>query len=184
MKSVAIYCASKLGNKEVYAQQAKNLAQYLFSKNIDIVYGGAKVGIMGIVAEETMKLGGNVYGVMPQFLVDKEVANPNITNLVITQTMSERKYKMMELAEGFIALPGGFGTFEEIFEVLTLAQVKQLHKPIGFLNIDNYYTPLLTFLKGCVDTGLLALEHFDIIHIHEDYEILLDQMQEYYKEKV
>lgn len=184
MKSVAIYCASKLGNNEIYAIQAKNLAHYLFSRKIDIVYGGAKVGIMGIVAEETMKLGGKVYGVMPQFLVDNEVANPNITELVITKTMSERKYKMMDLAEGFIALPGGFGTFEEIFEVLTLAQVKQLHKPIGFLNIDNYYSPLLTFLKGCVQTGLLAQEHFDIIHINEDYEVLIDQMQSYYKEKV
>jgi len=119
MKSIAIYCAAKLGNNPIYEQQAKKFAEYLVSQKINVVYGGAKVGIMGVIAETTMANGGNVYGVMPKFLSDKEIANTNITELTITETMSQRKYKMIELADGFIALPGGFGTFEEIFEVIT-----------------------------------------------------------------
>lgn len=181
MKSVAIYCAGKIGNNPIFAHEAKKFAEYLVTQNINVVYGGAKVGIMGVIAETTMANGGKVYGVMPQFLVDKEIANPNITELTITETMSQRKYKMMDLADGFIALPGGFGTFEEIFEVITLAQVNQLHKPIGFLNINNYYTPLITFLESCLQTGLLAQEHFNIINIDSDYERLIAKMQNYNK---
>lgn len=181
MKSVAIYCAAKSGNNPIYAQQAKKFAEYLVTQNINVVYGGAKVGIMGVIAETTLANNGKVFGVMPQFLVDKEVANPNITELTITETMSQRKYKMIDLADGFIALPGGFGTFEEIFEVITLAQVNQLHKPIGFLNINNYYSPLFTFLESCLQTGLLAQEHFNLLTIDDDYERLIVKMKNYSK---
>lgn len=181
MKTITVYCAAKLGNDPTFAHEAREFAKYLVQQNIDIVYGGSKLGIMGVIAETTIENGGKIHGVMPQFLVDKEIANPNITELIITETMSQRKYKMMDLADGFIALPGGFGTLEEIFEVLTLAQVNQLKKPIGFLNINNYYTPLLTFLENCLQSGLLAQKHFNIINIDSDYERLLLKMRNYKK---
>ncbi|UYW01437.1 TIGR00730 family Rossman fold protein [Flavobacterium agricola] len=176
MKSVAIYCAAKLGNQPIYEEKAKQLATYLAQQNIQVIYGGAKIGIMGAVAQTTMQNGGQVIGVMPKFLVDKEIANSDITELIITENMSQRKYKMIELADGFIALPGGFGTLEEIFEVITLAQVEQLNKPIAFYNIDNYYTPLFQFLENCVKTGLLHQKHFDLVIIDADYESLLNRM--------
>jgi len=177
MKALAIYCAAKLGNESIYEQKTRELAKYLAAEKIDIVYGGAKVGIMGVLAETAMQNGANVYGVMPNFLVNREIANTNITQLFVTETMSQRKYKIMELADGFIALPGGFGTLEEIFEVLTLAQVNQHNKPIGIYNINNYYSPLLQFLENCVKTGLLSQNHFDLIVVDSDHKKLIAKMR-------
>jgi uncharacterized protein (TIGR00730 family) len=144
--SLCIYCGSNPGRLEAYASAAVSLAEALVSRNITLVYGGAGIGIMGKLADSVLKLGGQAIGVIPKALAHKEVAHQNLTELHITQSMHERKMLMAELADGFIALPGGIGTLEELFEIWTWAQLGFHKKPCGLLNIDGYYDLLIGFL--------------------------------------
>lgn len=179
MKSMAVFCGSSDGNDAKIIEAAHSLGGILAKQKIDLVYGGSKLGLMGRLAEGVLENGGKVTGVIPDFLKTKEVVHANLTELVTTEDMHERKLKMNELSDGFIALPGGFGTFEELFEIVTWAQLGLHKKPIGLLNINGFYDDLIEMLKTMVRKGLLKKENFDILLIAEDAEELLQKMRNF-----
>jgi uncharacterized protein (TIGR00730 family) len=155
MNSLCVYCGSSLGNKPVYAQAAREMAHEMVNNNIALVYGGGNVGLMGVIADEVMRLGGEVTGIIPKALMDKEVGHTSLTRLHIVKDMHERKAMMAELSEGFVAMPGGIGTLEELFEIFTWAQLGLHEKPLGLLNVDGFYDGLIAFLKHVVAQGFL-----------------------------
>lgn len=163
MKSICIYCGSSFGNRPVYAEAARALAAEMVAHGIGLVYGGGKVGLMGVIADEILRLGGEATGVIPQALMDKEVGHTGLTHLYIVQNMHERKAKMAELADGFIAMPGGLGTLEELFEILTWAQLGFHQKPVGVLNVDGFYDGLVAFLQTQVDCGFVKADQAELM---------------------
>jgi uncharacterized protein (TIGR00730 family) len=179
INSICIYCGSSSGRREVYASAASSMAEALVGRNIRLVYGGASLGIMGQVADQVLKLGGEVIGVIPKALAQKEVAHNNLTELVITQSMHERKLRMAELADGFIALPGGIGTLEELFEIWTWAQLGFHKKPCGLLNIDGYYDSLIKFLDHVLAEQFVKQHHRDMLMVEEEPEFLLERFASY-----
>ncbi len=156
MKSLCVFCGSSIGISQTYAAAASELASMLVSRGIQIVYGGGRTGIMGVVAERVIRDGGRVVGVMPRHLVDREIAHDGLAELHVTESMQERKAKMSELSDGFLCLPGGFGTLEEVSEVLSWAQIGLHSKPCCFLNTDHYFDSLLSFFDEMVDAGFLS----------------------------
>ncbi|UII24626.1 TIGR00730 family Rossman fold protein [Fulvivirga maritima] len=179
MKSVAVFCASSLGKNKIYEETAIALGNKIASKGMRVVYGGAKVGLMGAVANGALQSGGEVVGVIPGFLRTKEVAHEELTELILTESMHERKTKMHELSDSVITLPGGFGTMEEMFEILTWGQLGMHKKPIGLLNIDGYYNSLVTLLNDMVTKGLLKEVNREMLLVSEDIDDLLEQMEAY-----
>lgn len=155
MKSICIYCGSAVGTSPVYAQAARELAQGMVEGNIALVYGGGNIGLMGIIASEVMRLGGEATGVIPKALLDKEIGHLGLTRLHIVKDMHERKALMAELSDGFIAMPGGVGTLEELFEVFTWLQLGLHDKPIGLLNVRGFYDGLIAFIQYQVTEGFL-----------------------------
>jgi len=153
MNRATVFCGPSLGTEELYKSQATLLGQTLAQNNIQLVYGGANVGLMGAVADGVLNNGGKVIGVLPNFLKSKKIAHEHLTQLILVETMHERKMKMNELCDGVIALPGGFGTLEEFFEMLTWAQLGLHKKPIAILNIDGFYDPLIILVQTMVDKG-------------------------------
>ena len=151
MKSIAIFCGSSLGTDEIFAQAAEQTGQLIAERGQTLVYGGGRSGLMGIVADSALKAGGKVIGVIPQGLVDRELAHPDLTELHIVTSMHERKTLMADLSDGFIALPGGAGTIEEIFEQWTWAQLGIHLKPCAFLNVEGFYDGLLQFIQLTTD---------------------------------
>ncbi|HUX11392.1 MAG TPA: TIGR00730 family Rossman fold protein [Spirochaetia bacterium] len=156
MNSLCVFCGSSIGISQAYANAASELASLLVARGIQVVYGGGRTGIMGVVAEKVIRGGGRVVGVMPRRLVEREIAHEGLTELYITESMQERKAKMSELSDGFLCLPGGFGTLEEVTEVLSWAQIGLHAKPCCFLNTDHYFDSLLSFFDEMVDAGFLA----------------------------
>jgi len=179
MKSVAVFCGSSDGSERVYKEQAFFLGETLAKRNISVVYGGAKVGLMGSVAEGALAQGGSVIGVLPRFLQNKEIAHENLTELILVNTMHERKTKMNELCEGIIALPGGFGTLEELFEVVTWAQLGLHHKPIAILNVNGFYDDLLACIRTMVDKGFLKTVNQNMLLVSNSIDDMLYQMINY-----
>ena len=179
MKSVVVFCGSSEGNDPKVLQAASNLGVVLASRKITLVYGGAKIGVMGQVAQQTLDNGGIVIGVIPEFLQHKEVFHTELTQLIVTQNMHERKLKMFELCEGIITLPGGFGTLEEFFEMVTWAQLGLHQKPIAILNTNGFYDDLLKMLQKMVRLGFLKKENYEMILVDDDVEGLLQQMATY-----
>ena len=179
MKRITVFCGSSFGNEKNYELQAFLLGSVMAKKNIDLVYGGAKVGLMGAVANGVLSENGNVFGVLPRFLMSKEVAHDNLTELIIVESMHERKTKMNELSDGVIALPGGFGTLEEFFEMLTWGQLGLHKKPIGILNVDGFYDLLLQFIQKMVDNGFLKEINQKMILVSDNAEELLNKMENY-----
>ncbi len=163
IKSIAVFCASAEGADPAYLAAAVELGQALAIRNIRLVYGGAKVGLMRAVADAALAEGGQVVGIIPTVLVDLEVAHDGLTELCITDTMHTRKAMMGERSDAFVALPGGFGTFEELFEVLAWQTLKIHAKPVLLLNINGFYDKLLEFLDYCVIQGMLSQEKRDIV---------------------
>jgi hypothetical protein len=155
MHSVTVFCGSSAGNDNVYTREASLLGKTLAERNIRLIYGGAKVGLMGIVADAVLNAGGEVVGVLPRFLRSKELAHEGLTKLILVESMHERKTTMHELSNGVIALPGGFGTLEELFEMLTWSQLGLHKNPIGLLNVNGYYDSLNIFVQNMVDNGFL-----------------------------
>ena len=153
MKRITVFCGSSVGTDSIYKTQAKIVGEALAKNNIELVYGGAKIGLMGAVADGVLSKGGKVTGVLPNFLRSKEIAHEQLTNLILVDTMHERKTRMNELCDGVIALPGGFGTLEELFEMLTWAQLGLHKKPIGILNIDGFYDTLIDLIQTMVSKG-------------------------------
>jgi len=179
MKQITIFCGSSSGNETVFVEQAKILGKLLVKQKIDLVYGGAKIGIMGALADAVLESGGKVIGVIPTFLRTKEVAHYQLTELIVVETMHERKMKMNELSDGIIALPGGFGTLEELFEILTWAQLGLHQKPIGLLNVNGFYDSLIAMIQTTVDKGFLKELDQQRLLISDNAEELLQKMNSY-----
>lgn len=179
LNSIAIFCGSALGAEKIYAEQAALIGQEIAKRGKTLVYGGGRSGLMGIVADSALKAGGKVIGVMPNLLVDQELAHPELTELYIVDNMHQRKIKMSELADAFIALPGGSGTLEEIFEQWTWAQLGIHGKACGFLNTQGFYDDLLRFLRHTADQGYTHARFIDKLIVSHAVNELLDQLETY-----
>jgi uncharacterized protein (TIGR00730 family) len=179
MKRVCIFCGSSPGNRPVYLEAARSVGRLLAERGVELVYGGAHVGLRGAVADATLTAGGHVIGVIPQSLVDREVAHNKIPDLRIVASMHERKAMMETLSDAFVALPGGMGTLEEVCEIYTWGQLGLHAKPCGLLNVDSYYDPLLQLLDSAVTNGFLRQEHRDAVLADDDPAALLDRFATY-----
>ena len=176
MLSICIFCGSSAGRNSSYTGAAVKLGQLLAEKNLNLVYGGGNIGLMGEIAQSVINHGGKAIGVIPQFLVEKELVYHKLTEIRVVDSMHERKAIMAELADAFIAMPGGFGTLEETVEVLTWAQLGLHRKPIGLLNIDGYYDSLNAFFDHMVAEGFLMREYKDMLLIYEDPAAMLENL--------
>lgn len=179
MKNICVYCGSSPGLRPDYAQAARALAAAMVQRKLGLVYGGASVGLMGQVADAVLQLGGRVVGVIPEALARREVAHHGLTELHITHSMHERKTLMAELSDGFVALPGGIGTFEEIFEIWTWSQLGIHAKPCGLLNVAGYYDALTTFLDHATHEQFLRPTHRSLLMIESEPGALLDRFASY-----
>lgn len=179
MNAICVFCGSHPGNDPAYAEAARRLGQVLAERGTTLVYGGGHVGLMGVVADAALGAGGEVIGVMPGALVDREIGHTGLTKLHVVQSMHERKALMSRLSEGFIALPGGNGTLEEFFEVLTWAQLGEHYKPCGLLNVAGYYDPLLAVFDQMVEKAFLNGEHRKLVLVEEDPSALLGEFEGY-----
>ena len=179
MNSIVVFCGSSDGNDPIILESAVELGQTLASRNITLVYGAAKIGVMGKVAQGALDTNGKVIGVIPDFLMLKEVYHPELTELIVTKSMQERKLKMHELSDGIITLPGGYGTLEELFEMITWSQLGLHQNPIGLLNVNGFYDDLLKMLEKMVVQGFLRQENFDMLLVDETVGGLLLKMEAY-----
>ena len=177
MKSIAVYCGSSSGHDPAYVQAAKDLGALLADQGIDLIYGGGSVGLMGAAADAVLEAGGKVTGIIPTFLESKELGHHGVTDLIVVETMHERKIKMFDLADGFIALPGGLGTMEELFEVLAWSQLAIHRHPCALLNVRGYYDGLLQQLRHMVSEGSLRGEDRSRLIASEDANELLEAMR-------
>jgi hypothetical protein len=176
IRSVTVYCGSSPGADPAYAEATRTLAKLLASSGIRVVYGGAKLGLMGILADTAMEAGGEVIGVMPQALIDHEIGHRGLSELRVVASMHERKAMMAELADAFIALPGGIGTLEELIEVYTWSQLGLHDKPIGALDVNGFYGPLATLLDVAVEQRFLRAKHREVLIFDADPETLMQRL--------
>jgi len=179
LKSVAVFCGSSEGNDTIIISEAEALGKTLANQNITLVYGAAKIGIMGEIAHASLDNNGKVIGVIPEFLKLKEVVHLGLSELITTENMHERKLKMHELSDGFITLPGGFGTLEELFEIITWAQLGLHQKPIGLLNINGFYDDLNSMLETMVAKGFLKMSNLELLIVDDNIDSLLDKMRNF-----
>lgn len=179
MRRLCVFCGSKAGGRAVYAEQTRRLGVALADRGLGAVYGGGHVGLMGVLADAVLQAGGEVIGVIPQALVDKELAHPGLTELRICETMHQRKAIMADLSDGFVALPGGFGTGDELFEILTWSQLGLHTKPIGLLNIAGYFDSLCDWLDRAVAERFLRADHRGHLIEEVEVEALLDRMMSF-----
>ncbi|MBE5318880.1 TIGR00730 family Rossman fold protein [Pedobacter sp. MR2016-19] len=179
LKSVCVYCGSNFNGDLQLRNAIKQLAETLVKQQIKLVYGGGSVGVMGVLANDVLELGGLVTGIIPQFLMDKEVGHKGITEMIVTENMHQRKQKMADLSDGFVILPGGFGTLEEFFEVLTWLQLGLHHKPIGVLNVNGFYDPLFAQMEMMVQSKFLKPANRDLVFNEADAEILINKMDNF-----
>ena len=179
MRRICVYCGSKSGLHDDYAAAARNLASVLVSNDIELVYGGAAKGTMGTLADAVLELGGVVHGVIPKMLKDKEIAHLDLTELHVVGSMHERKSLMAELSDGFIALPGGFGTLEELIEILTWGQLRFHDKPCGVLNVRGYFDKLLDYVDHMHREGFLREENRAMLLCDDEAAGLLGQFERY-----
>ena len=179
MKKVAVFCGSSLGFNEIYKNDAIKLGLYFAKNNIGLVYGGGKIGMMGVIADTIIEKKGEVIGVIPGLLRHEEVAHTNITEMIVTKTMSKRKVKISKLVDGYIALPGGFGTLDEIFEALTLGQLGIEKKPVGILNTNGFFNHLIKQLDVMVTEGYLKQSNKEMLIVSESVDDLITKMFNY-----
>lgn len=179
LKRICVYCGANFNGDEVIKSSVESLAKIFAENNIELVYGGGSVGVMKLIADAVLEYGGQVIGVIPQFLLDKEVGHKGINQLIVTTNMHERKKKMADLSDGFIILPGGFGTLEEFFEVLTWLQLGLHNKPIGVLNIQGFYDPLFAQMDVMVERKFLKPANRQLVFNEEDPEILVKKMNDF-----
>jgi len=175
--SVGVFCGSSLGARKEYAQAAGALGRLLAEQDIALIYGGGHIGLMGAVADAVLEVGGRAVGVIPTMLRKKEVAHEGLTELRVVESMSERKQLIGELSDAFIVLPGGIGTLDEMFEVWTWTQLGIQHKPVGLLNVQGYFDPLLQFIDRSVDEGFLRAEHREVLRVEHDPARLLTLLE-------
>ena len=179
MQSVCVFCGSSPGLDPAYTEAARSLGRTLAKANIRLVFGGGHVGLMGVVSNAAIEAGGEAIGVIPKFLVERELAHTGLTDLRIVGSMHERKAMMSDLSEGFITLPGGTGTLEEFFEILTWAQLGEHEKPCGLLNVAGYYDSLLTVFDQMVNRGFLSEPNRDLVLVESEPERLLQRLESY-----
>lgn len=179
MRNVAVFCGSSNGKSSIYLEEAAKLGEELAKRNIGLVYGGASVGVMGAVADSVLQNGGHVTGVMPRFLEEREISHKKLSELIVVDSMHERKAKMTELADGFIMLPGGPGTLEEFFEIFTWAQLGLHQKPFGCLNINQYFKPLISLFDHMTTEGFLQDKYRGMSISAENVNELLNKFNTY-----
>lgn len=178
-RSVCVYCGASPGHDPVYAEAARALGREMVRHKLSLVYGGGHVGLMGIIADAVLAAGGEVTGVIPKALMDTEVGHDRLTRLLVVKDMHERKALMAEHADGFIAMPGGIGTLEELFEAMTWAQLGFHEKPVGLLNVNGFYDKLTAFLSQLEQEGFLRTEHRNLLINETDPSILLERLREF-----
>jgi uncharacterized protein (TIGR00730 family) len=179
VERVCVYCGSSPGHDPVYREAAREMGEALLARDLGLVFGGGSVGLMGTVADTVLDGGGEVVGVIPEALEAKEVAHEGVTELVVVGSMHERKQRMVELADGFVALPGGLGTLEELFEVLTWAQLGIHEKPCGVLDVAGFYGGLVDHLDEATEAGFVSPTHRDLAQVETDPGPLLDAFEAY-----
>lgn len=181
MKSICILLGSNCGSHPNYLLETKKIAELIVNNNINLVYGGGKLGLMGELANTVLKCGGHITGIITQELYDRSEAHLQLTDLVIVESIQKRKSIMMDMSDGFIALPGGLGTLEELFEIWNASKLRLHSKPIGLLNVKNYYNDLIQFINYSSKNSFLTEEQKKIIHVHKNAETLLKLMQDDYR---
>jgi hypothetical protein len=179
MKAILIYCGANTGNKAVYRERAEELAEELVKRKIRLIYGGGSVGLMGVIADKFLEKGGEITGVIPAFLDNLEVGHKAVKDMQKVSSMHERKALMEKLCDGIITLPGGFGSMDEVFEILTWSQLGLHKKPIGLLNVNGYYNFLLKQLDVVIEEGFLKKENRGLLLVSEDIGELLEKMENY-----
>jgi uncharacterized protein (TIGR00730 family) len=179
MKAVCVYCGSSPGASPVYTEAARAFGRALVAADLGLVYGGGKVGLMGVIADTVMAEGGRAIGVIPELLVNKEVGHNGLSELHVVPDMHHRKKMMADLSDAFVAMPGGAGTLEELFEVYTWAQLGYHHKPVAVLNIDGFYDPLISLLQHTVREGFMRQTYFDLLQIDSDPAALIEKLERY-----
>jgi uncharacterized protein (TIGR00730 family) len=179
MKRICVFCGSNSGLSPVYSRAAHDLGVSLADRGLGLVYGGGNIGLMGVIADAVLERGGQAVGVIPQALVDKELAHIRLTDLRIVRSMHESKALMADLADAFIALPGGYGTLEEFCEILTWTQLGLHAKPSGLLNVAGFYDPFLSLIDHAVQQGFIRTEHRSLIIVGDEPESLLDQVMQF-----
>lgn len=179
MKRIAVFCGSSVGASNVYIENVIRFGKELAKRDITLVYGGASVGVMGAVADTVLKEGGQVIGIMPSFLEQKEISHKNLSELIVVDSMHKRKAKMAELADGFVALPGGPGTLEEFFEIFTWAQLGLHQKPLGLLNINNYFDPLIELFNHMTKEQFLHEKYRSMALVDVEPSRLLEKFDSY-----
>lgn len=179
MRSVVVFCGSSMGNDRAYYDHAYTLGRVLASNGISVVFGGGKVGLMGALAEGAMHHDGQVIGIIPTFLKTKEIANEDVSQMIEVENMHERKMRMHTMSDAIIAMPGGWGTMEELFEMMTWAQIGLHSKPIGILNVNGFYDPFLQLLNKMVQDGFVKEEFMQMVIVGTKVEMLIADMQNY-----
>lgn len=174
MKNITVFLGSRIPSKDIYLDAIGTLAQKIAEHNHTLVYGGAKVGTMGLLADAVLKTGNRVIGIMPEVLAGKEILHPNLTEAIIVKDMHERKAKLQEIGDVFVTMPGGCGTMEEIFEVITWNQIGVHNKPYCFINVDNFYQGINDYLKNALSLGFISQQEFDNIHFFDSVEALFE----------
>jgi hypothetical protein len=176
LKRLCVFCGSKHGVRPAYREAARAMGEALVTAGIDLVYGGGRVGLMGVVADAVLDAGGEVIGVIPEAMSDREIAHYGLTDLHVVKTMHERKALMYNLSDGFVALPGGLGTLEELFEITTWSQLGLHAKPTGLLDVAGFYTPLVAFLDQLVGEGFVSRRHRGLLRVGADPVELLGRL--------
>jgi uncharacterized protein (TIGR00730 family) len=173
-RSVCVFCGSSTGSRPEYADAARRLGATLAARRLELVYGAGNVGLMGVLADAALAAGGRVVGVIPRSLVLRELAHQGLSESHVVETMHQRKALMADLSDAFVALPGGYGTLDELFEILTWSQLGIHNKPIGLLNVNGFFDPLLAWVRHACAEGFLRQQHVDLLHVATDVEGMLD----------
>lgn len=179
IKSICVFCGSSRGENEIYTKAAKKLGRLMVSEGITLIYGGAKVGLMGVIADEVLANGGNTIGVIPDFFSDKEIAHTQLTELIYVKSMAERKAILAELSDAFIAMPGGFGTLDELFEMMTSSQLDLHKKPVGILNVNHFYDSLIAQVDRMQADQFMKPIHRQMLLDDENPTNLIEKMRNY-----
>lgn len=175
-RAVCVFCGSSMGNRPVYAEAARRLGTEIARRGLELVYGAGHIGLMGVLADAALAAGGRVVGVIPRSLVERELAHKGLTELHVVETMHARKAVMADRSQAFIALPGGYGTLDELFEILTWAQLGLHAKPVGLVNVADYFEPLLAWIESAVEEGLLREKHRAMLLVGDEPEEVLDRV--------
>ena len=184
MKSIALFCGSSSGINGVYSDAAKDLTRIIFENNYKIITGGGHVGVMGIIADQMLELGGHITGVIPEFLVKKEVGHKGLSELFVVDSMHQRKKKIETLADAFIALPGGFGTLDELFEIITWAQLSLHNKPCCIFNVNGFFDNVIKHIHHMVNEGFVHKDYLDLLVIEKDPSKLIKEIMNFQPREV